>query len=336
MWLHRVGLALLVAAKQAPRKECVPRPTTDPKPCSQNGDLELVQCYDSSISQNYYDIFDPDHVPAVCRQGVTGKKGPEGPEGNHGNPGAQGPMGPAGPAGSQGIPGIPGQPGPQGPDGAIGPDGPAGPQGPPGDQGPQGPDGAQGPIGPQGPQGLPGPAGPEGPAVPGTVANYGFSFSNDLQTVISGDPILVPEDRYFVNMSKANTYQIRIMHTGTYRISMTIADGTIGPVGITLNGLPVPSGTFDIGAANQNVQGFTVWDLVAGDLIGLIHIADGDNAPLNLDEPINATLIVSSLGDSPDMAAAVKAANRQKLLDQKWPAYAPKALREGNAPSSTP
>lgn len=151
---------------------------------------------------------------------------------------------------------------------------------------------------------------------------YAFSFSDILQSIQPGNPIAIPVNRYFVNTTKASSYGIRIEQTGTYRISFTIADASIGPVAITLNGSPVPSGTFDIGAANQNVQGFAVWDLVVGDVIGLIHYPDGDGASLILDEPINVTLIVSQLADSPDVLPAVKSANRQKLLEQNWPEFA--------------
>ncbi|OQR53131.1 collagen-like protein [Bacillus sp. CDB3] len=237
-------------------------------------------------------------------QGPVGPQGPPGPAGTGGSEpgatgatGATGPQGPAGTGGSEpGATGATGATGPQGPagtggsePGATGATGATGPQGPAGTGGSEpGATGATGATGPQGPAGT----GQGCTSAAGSVIN---SFGGSSQTVGDQHKVDFTGGNFVaknVHWNGSNTFTIQ--ESGLYYLSgmLSAAPNQAGPLGVSIfrNGEVTndwsgfSSGTNTSTSSGQQVVGFGMMELQAGDTISLynrsghsITLADGPN-----------------------------------------------------------
>lgn len=172
-------------------------------------------------------------------------------------------MGPAGLRGVQGEVGAAGPEGAPGADGAAGADGEPGERGLEGERGADGIDGAPGADGAAGPIGETGPEGPEGT---NGLAEYGYVYNTDLETIALGgavsfgfNGVLSPGIEHV-----AGSTDIVVTTAGIYEIDFSTS--TVGPSQLTLfvDGVPISGSTYGSGAGTQQNAGQVLASLPAG------------------------------------------------------------------------
>ena len=190
--------------------------------------------------------------------GSTGSSGPAGPTGETGATGcgpgemgatgAIGATGATGPNGFNGSTGATGTTGATGPRGAPSPTGVTGSTGATGDTGATGATGATGVtiLGATGPMGVTGATGPTGATL--TTRQYGYVYNTSAmtQTIPLEYPITFDSNGPLtagVNHSVGSAI-VTLFDPGTYLITFMVQGTTENQFTIFLNGLPVPSSTY--------------------------------------------------------------------------------------------
>lgn len=203
--------------------------------------------------------------------------------------------------------------GPTGPTGATGLPGPAGLTGA---TGAIGATGATGPTGATGATGATGVTGPTGAT--GTSATLGYAFaSNAADQVVSPSSnvtFLSPSSSSGIAAPAPGGTSFTILTSGVYRIQFYVrgTPGLLTPPGtlqfeVTANGIPFSNSSYagDVQTASlaafgtEAVNGFTIVNLTAGDVIRLHNITEGGLVPVTLSAvpfgvtaPVNASMLI--------------------------------------------
>lgn len=246
------------------------------------------------------DEFDSLNVPSFCRTGLRGQPGEMGEPGRAGFPGANGMIGEPGAPGAAGADGLIGPQGPEGPVGIQGPKGATGAIGLTGPAGIAGEDGPAGLTGPVGPDGPPGPTGPMSDPINGQVQGYLSSYNYAMVRVDNNEAIPFDNNGLTTNTIFHDTtvYESSkifvVLSPGTYKITFLVLTVSSGAVALVINDELLLENTYEISAANQQIQGFLIEDFEIGDHFGIYHV--NDTNAFMLAEPINASVIIEKLG----------------------------------------